>query len=32
MGGSMATVSLKQQKHGELIAPETIDGVTKAII
>lgn len=27
----MATVSLKQQKYGELIAPETIDGVAKAI-
>lgn len=27
----MATVSLKQQKIGELIAPETIEGVTKAI-
>ena len=28
----MATVSLKQQKYGELIDPETIDGVTKAIV
>lgn len=28
----MATVTLKQQKHGELIAPETIDGVAKAIV
>lgn len=27
----MATVNLKQQKYGELIAPETIDGVAKAI-
>ena len=28
----MATVHLKQQKYGELIDPETIDGVAKAII
>ena len=28
----MATVSLKQQKYGELIDPETIDGVAKAIV
>lgn len=27
----MATVNLRQQKYGELIAPETIDGVAKAI-
>lgn len=27
----MATVSLKQQKYGELIDPETIEGVAKAI-
>ena len=27
----MATVSVKRQKYGELIAPETIDGVAKAI-
>jgi len=28
----MATVSVKRQKYGELIAPETIDGVAKAIV
>ena len=28
----MATVNLRQQKYGELIAPETIDGVAKAIV
>ena len=28
----MATVNLKQQKYGELIDPETIDGVAKAIV
>ena len=27
----METVSLKQQQYGELIAPETIYGVAKAI-
>lgn len=27
----MATVSLKRQQYGELISPETIDGVAKAI-
>jgi hypothetical protein len=27
----MATVSLKQEQYGELIAPETVDGVAKAI-
>ena len=27
----MAAVSLKQQKQGELIASETIEGVAKAI-
>jgi len=27
----MATVNLKRQQYGELISPETIDGVTKAI-
>lgn len=27
----MATVSLKRQQFGELISPETIDGVAKAI-
>jgi predicted nucleotidyltransferase len=30
-GGNMTTVSLKQQQYGELIAPETIYGVAKAI-
>lgn len=28
----MAAVSLIQQQYGELIAPETIDGVTQAIV
>jgi predicted nucleotidyltransferase len=28
----MATVSLKRQQYGELISPETIDGVAKAIV
>lgn len=28
----MATVSVKRQKYGELIAPETIAGVAKAIV
>lgn len=31
MGYAMAAVSLKQQKQGELIASETIEGVAKAI-
>jgi len=28
----MATVSLKQQQFGELISPETINGITQAIV
>ena len=28
----MATVSVKRQNYGELIAPETIDGIAKAIV